>query len=86
MTGQVGGKPFSLHAEGERVILMREEGERQEVDLNPSTEPAAVPEPVCPARVLDGDFPEEPEPGVSALDGLFGIDANEGGDHDEDGQ
>ncbi len=86
MTGQVGGKPFSLHAEGERVILMREQGERQEVDLNPSAEPAAVPEPVCPARVLDGDFPEEPEPGVSALDGLFGIDANEGGDHDEDGE
>jgi transposase InsO family protein len=45
LTGQVGGKPFSVHAEGERVILMREQGVREEVDLVP---PASVakPEPV----------------------------------------
>jgi transposase InsO family protein len=35
LTGQVGGKPFSVHAEGERVILTRAEGERQEIDLVP---------------------------------------------------
>jgi hypothetical protein len=38
LTGQVGGKPFSVHAEGERVILTRAEGERQEIDLVAPTE------------------------------------------------
>ena len=33
MTGQVGGQSFSVHAEGERVILRRDGGARQEVDL-----------------------------------------------------
>ena len=33
MTGKVGGQVFSVHGEGERVILRNEEGERQEVDL-----------------------------------------------------
>jgi transposase InsO family protein len=33
MTGQVGGQSFSVHAEGERVILRRAGGARQEVDL-----------------------------------------------------
>ena len=33
LTGQVGGQPFSVHAEGERMILTRAEGERQEIDL-----------------------------------------------------
>jgi transposase InsO family protein len=51
MTGQLGGKNFSLHAEGERVFLTREGGARQEVDLVP---PAAapgsttVPQSICP--------------------------------------
>ena len=34
LTGQVGGQPFSLHAEGERVFLTGAEG-RKEVDLVP---------------------------------------------------
>ena len=33
LTGQVGGQPVSLHAEGERVILTGPEGTRQEIDL-----------------------------------------------------
>ena len=48
LTGQVGGKPFSVHAEGERVILMREEGVREEVDLVPPAS-ATKPEPISPA-------------------------------------
>jgi transposase InsO family protein len=40
LTGQVGGQPFSLHAEGERVILTGAAGTRQEIDLVP---PAAAP-------------------------------------------
>jgi hypothetical protein len=34
LTGQAGGQPFSVHAEGERVILTRGE-DRQEIDLVP---------------------------------------------------
>ena len=33
LTGQVGGKPVSIHAEGERVILTGPAGTRQEIDL-----------------------------------------------------
>src|SRR5260370_6038378 len=33
LTGQVGGQPFSVHPEGERVVVTRVEGERQGIDL-----------------------------------------------------
>jgi transposase InsO family protein len=76
LTGQVGGQPFSVHAEGERVILTRPQGERQEVEL---VAPAAaeagsaeLPEAVCPMGVVQGPSevgPEEPQPpGASPLD------------------
>jgi transposase InsO family protein len=93
LTGQVGGQPFSVHAEGERVILTRAEGERQEVDL---VAPAARPEtgtelpvPVCPVGEVTGLGTEavdaaEPAPGTSPLDdGLRQLGeafAEEGGD------
>lgn len=51
MTGQLGGKNFSLHAEGERVFLTREGGLRQEVDLVPPATagpPTMLPKAVCP--------------------------------------
>jgi transposase InsO family protein len=73
LTGQVGGQPFSLHAEGERVILTGAEG-RQEVDLVPPANPAAgMPAPVCPEGRIDNAWSQaacaEPgEPGTSALD------------------
>jgi transposase InsO family protein len=79
LTGQVGGQPFSVHAEGERVILTRAAGERQEIDLvRPETEPACdetgLPEPICPQGMVTGVFPEETEepmaPGTSPLDAL----------------
>jgi hypothetical protein len=59
MTGQVGGKNFSLHAEGERVFLTREGGPRREVDLVPpavAPNPTAMPPAVCP----DGSPTAEP--------------------------
>ena len=83
LTGQAGGKPFSVHAEGERVILTKADG-RTEIDLLP---PAAasdnalsqLPEPVCPQGVptayleLGGEQP--PAPGTSPLDeGLAQLD------------
>jgi transposase InsO family protein len=76
LTGQVGGQPFSVHAEGERVILRNAEGERQEVELvAPKTGPAAneLPLPVCPVGEVSGLGTAEanaapPPPGVSPLD------------------
>jgi hypothetical protein len=77
LTGQVGGKPFSVHAEGERMILTRTEGERQEIDLMPPAAPEAVkadlPTPVCPMGEVVGLGTDEanaepPLPGTSALD------------------
>jgi len=77
VTGQVGGKAFSVHAEGERVILTGEEG-RQEVDLvSPTPEkPAELPPTVCPhaAPAVEGleEGAEEPSaPGTSPLDVLL---------------
>src|SRR5690606_13948070 len=61
MTGQVGGQSFSVHSEGERVILRKETGEREVVDLEQAHELAAIhppeqaeplPEPVCPAGIV----------------------------------
>jgi hypothetical protein len=94
LTGQVGGQPFSVHAEGERVILTRAEGERQEIDLVPPREPEAepateLPVPVCPVGEVtglgtEGLSAEEPAPGTSPLDeGLQQLGeafAGEGGD------
>jgi hypothetical protein len=91
LTGRVGDQPFSVHAEGERMILTRAEGERQEIDLLP---PAArseqgdvsteLPVPVCPlgkvsglgAEAIDA---EEPRPGESPLDdGIRALEAEFG--------
>jgi hypothetical protein len=81
LTGHVGDKSFSVHAEGERVILKRQGEERQEVDLvNPHharpaepTWPQTLPEPVCP-NGSPAAAPNEPwaplieSPGSSPLD------------------
>jgi transposase InsO family protein len=76
LTGQVAGQPFSVHAEGERKILIGAGGSRQEVELVAPVEaarPAAeLPEPVCPAGVVTSGSEEGLEqpgaPGTSALD------------------
>ena len=50
LTGQVGDRPVSLHAEGERMILVGADGQRREVALPPpaAPPPPPVPPPVCP--------------------------------------
>src|SRR5262249_58195057 len=57
VAGQVGGQGFSLHAEGERVILTDASGQRQDVELGrpAPAAPPAVPEPVGPAVLVAGD-------------------------------
>jgi transposase InsO family protein len=86
LTGQVGGQPFSVHAEGERVILTGAQG-RQEVELVPPpvrSEAPVLPEPVCAQGQVAGAWAEEanrepPAPGTSPLDGAFPPAAREGG-------
>jgi hypothetical protein len=73
LTGNVNDRPFSVHAEGERVILTDADG-RQEIELTPPQPPAApLPEPLCPQGRVDDAWAEAaneppPEPGVSGLD------------------
>src|SRR6516164_8933553 len=68
VAGQVGGRGFSLHAEGERVILTDASGQRQDVELGrPAGEaPAAVPEPAGPAVTVAGEAAAPAEPGPAA--------------------
>jgi transposase InsO family protein len=70
LTGQVGGQPVSIHAEGERVIVTGPQGARQEVDLAGPQPKSELPEPVCPAGAVASDLLEESEaaPGTSPLD------------------
>jgi hypothetical protein len=82
LTGQAGGEAFSVHAEGERVILTSGDG-RREIDLLPPRPNVAdgLPEPVTPQGVLsagcDAGLEELPAPGASALDdGLAALRAN----------
>jgi transposase InsO family protein len=95
LTGQVGGQPFSVHAEGERMILTRPQSERQEIDLVPpgpaEVSSADLPEPVCPVGVVTAlsevGQEEPPAPGTSPLD--VGLDLlaealGDRGDHDRD--
>jgi hypothetical protein len=71
VTGQVAGQPFSVHAEGERVILTRPGQPRQEVELvgpaavDPPADPPA--EPLCPhgAPASQDPLAESAAPGAS---------------------
>jgi transposase InsO family protein len=80
LTGRVGDEPFSLHAEGEKVVLLKG-GEREEVDLSApgrrAGAEAVLPEPVATtARVPDAaeELGEAAEgaPGTSPLDEVLG--------------
>jgi len=91
LAGQVGGKAFSVHAEGERVILTRKDGVREEIDLAaPAAAPAAtvaLPDPVCPhgAPVTEGfqeGDEEPPAPGTAAVDALVPVTAPTAEAHD----
>ena len=74
LTGKVGDHAFSVHAEGERVILTDPEGGRREIDLQPPARPAALPQPLCPQAAPAGDEGNEDPaaPGTSPLDDYRG--------------
>ena len=66
LTGQVSGQAFSVHAQGERLLLTREGSPQQEIELAaPSPEDpaassaAAPPEPICPHGAPES-WPDEP--------------------------
>ena len=90
VTGRIGERAFSVHAEGEKMILKREGQERTEVDLGgpgaaelplidsaAARAPVEMPLPVCPHGSPRGDVLEdEVGPGGSPLDaGLRRLDA-----------
>jgi transposase InsO family protein len=85
LTGQVGGRAVSVHAEGERLILSDAAGMRQEVELTPPPDvevrAAGLPEPICPQGVVtalaDDGQEKPPAPGTSPLEeGLTQIRAS----------
>jgi transposase InsO family protein len=96
LTGRVGDRPISLHAEGERVVLV-DGGQREEVDLSApgrraqEGEASEVPEPVAvtaivPDLLAPQEGEEEPAPGASPLDEA--LERLEGGEraHADDAQ
>ena len=78
LTGRVGGKAVSVHAEGERVILTREGEERKEIELTApaqagASQAAKLPEPMTPSGTPTVILPENGAeqalaPGQSPLD------------------
>ncbi len=88
IAGQINGKPFSVHAEGERLFMLGQDGQRTEIDLAtahqiagsaPTEAPAKVdlPEPVTAYGLVNADLRHEaePPPGTSPLDeGLERLD------------
>jgi hypothetical protein len=87
LTGQVGGQPFSLHAEGERVILTDAAGTRREVDMVPPQAPpppppppeprtpepkVEMPVPLCPVGIVATETPDPSEPPAPGTSPLDG--------------
>lgn len=73
VTGQVGGQSFSVHGEGERMILRGEDGERREVDLvRPAPPELPVAQSADGSPIPPSEQPPDPEsaPGTSPLDRL----------------
>ena len=100
LTGRVGSESISLHAEGERVVMLRADGSREEVDLGApgqraeleerSSLPETVAKCAAPADV-EGTIDEQElaAPGTSELDGLLdrleqGLAGGERDDADDD--
>jgi transposase InsO family protein len=71
MTGQVGGKGFSIHAEGERVVLVDEQGVQHDIELGSARgaqTPAAAPLPqsICPDGSPEAALSEPASGGLPA--------------------
>jgi transposase InsO family protein len=70
LTGKVGGKSFSVHAEGERVILTPDGGERREIELvAPAREEGREDDPPERFEEQGEDRTEEESPGTPGTEG-----------------
>lgn len=88
VTGQVDGQCFSVHAEGERLILRKENEPRQEITLTgespvPAQAAPPLPVPLCPHAAPPSGAGEPadappPSPGTSPLDSLTEKKSGEG--------
>ncbi len=100
LTGQVDGKPFSVHREGDRVILHQAGQLREEIDLvDPAEEKAprvedveldTLPQALCPdgspTSLWQASTRDDSLPGTSPLDELLSADASaESPSRDDDG-
>ena len=63
LTGQVGGKTFSVHAEGERVILTKNPEGREEIELVAPPAPAVPTSPTSREAGASSVLPEVVTPG-----------------------
>jgi hypothetical protein len=72
ITGNAGGRPFAVAAEGERVFVMREGEERQEVELGQAQPGGEVPEPSAPSVPMTNLEAGELNVGESPLDEVLG--------------
>ena len=101
LTGQIEGKPFSVHREGDRVILQRAGEPREDIELEPAEldqsqdkasaegEQGQLPPAVCPdgsPLSLWQHQCREWAPGTSALDGFVKPDQHAGRDGEEGGE
>ena len=75
LTGQAGGRAFSVHTEGERVVLTRSGEQREEIDLVGPEDPVAVQscemaDSVTPGASMQdpADHEQPPPAGASSLD------------------
>ena len=79
LTGRVGDQSISLHAEGEKVVLTKGDGSREEVDLGATgkRQDDALPQPLAPMgsppdHAATADAAEQ-APGTSPLDDLTSL-------------
>jgi transposase InsO family protein len=61
VTGQVGGKSFSVHAEGERMILRREDGKSEQVELTAPETPQEATDAKQTTESVEGEKEESHE-------------------------
>jgi transposase InsO family protein len=93
LTGQVEGQPFSVHREGDRVVLQRGDRPQEDIDLKATEEtrasrpPLSEPQEELPSSICPDGSPlslwqhrsRELAPGVSPLDGMTkALDESEG--------
>jgi hypothetical protein len=71
LTGRVGAMGLSVHTEGEKVVMTRENGGREEVDLRATGKRLVGPVEETSSHETSGDGERRIWPGESVLDGFL---------------